>query len=320
MSLSELFAKDKHSLLKQMEMQAAFGGVIGVVNSYLASITDLQGSYISALTRAQARIALSIIRTQQEQFRQLADQIDCLTRILSEQTDRLNSSHPQTKNSYPIPDSNTLAGIGASTVVAAFLPNPLLAIPIASLVGILATTLSSTKRSPASPPHDENSLSATQRGHLQLECNAFLSYIEQLFQTVDEVLDEHNRLVEASRPQPIVPKLEDHARILEFLQDLLGWYQRNKDKLPNVIANSLEVRFEEQLPDLFSEYKIQVCSFPAEGVGNKLDFFEFEDEVGEPRLTMPVMIRPALLKEGEVLLRGRVIEPRSANTVPKKHQ
>jgi hypothetical protein len=320
MLLTELYLQDKDSLLQEMQNESTIAGLIGVINKYLSKITDLNGSYISGLTRPQARIALSIIGIHKEYFRKLTDYIDHLSRSVSEQPDETYSSHPQTKNPYRIPDNNALAGIGVSTLIAAFLTNPLVAIPAASLAGLAATVFLGTKHPTSSPSLNENQVSVTQSHHSQLDCSIFLSNIEQLFRTVDEILDEHSRLIEEARPQPMVPKLEDHARILEFIQDLLGWYQRKKGEMTDVIGNALEVRFEEQLPDLFSEYGIQVRYYSTEAGDRDLRLFDFEDEVGESRLTMPLMVRPALLKAGDVLLRGRVIEPRLVNTVLNDHQ
>jgi len=320
MLLSELYMHDKESLIKEMEKESTLEGLMGVINKYLAKITDLNGSYISSLTRPQARIALSIIGIHKEHFRKLTDHIEHLTRPVIEQPSHAYSSHSQSKTTYRIPDYNTLAGIGVSTFVAAFLTNPLVAIPAASLAGLLAATALGTKHFASSSSHNENHDSATQSHHPQLDYSVFLANLDQLFKTVDEVLDEHNRLTEAARPQPIVPKLEDHTRIMEFIQDLLGWYQRKKGEMSDVIGDALGVRFEEQLPDLFSEYGIQVCYYPTETRDSDLKLFDFEDEVGEQRLTKPLMVRPALLKKDEVLLRGRVIEPSSPNTVHNDHQ
>lgn len=314
MLLSEQYMHEKDSLLEDMEKESTLEGAIGVINKYLAKITDLNGSYISSLTRPQARIALSIIGIYIDHFRKLRDLIDYLSRPVLEQSDNGNTSHQYAKKTLNIPDNNTLIGIGVSTLVAAFLTNPLVSIPLGSLAGLLtATVLRGTNQTSSSlSSHNESPASAIQSDPQQLDGSVFLSNIEQLFRIVDEVLDENNRLIEAARPQPIVPKLEDHTRILEFIQDLLGWYQRKKGDMTDVIGNALEVRFEERLPDLFSEYGIQVCYYPTEAGGRDLKLFDFEYEVGEPRLTMPLMVRPAFLKEGNVLLRGRVIEPQSA--------
>lgn len=316
MLLFELYMQDKDSLLKEMQNELTLQGVIGVINMYLAKITDLDGTYIPGLTRPQARVALSIIGIHKEHFRRLVDPIERLTQPISERPDHVYSHHASTKSSYRILANDTLAGIGAAAFVAAFLTNPLVAIPAASVAGLLAAiVLPSTRSSASLSNRNENNTSVTHSHPPQFDYNVFLSNLEQLFRTVDDVLEEFNRLIESARPQPVVPKLEDHARILAFFQDLIGWYQRKKGELPDAIGNALESRLEEQLPDLFSEYRIQVCYYLPETGERDLKLFDFEDEVGEPRLSMPLMVRPALLKEGDVLLRGRVIEPRSANSV-----
>lgn len=310
MLLSELYMQDKDSLLKDLQNAPTPQGAIHVIHAYLAKLTDLEGSYVSGLTRPQARVALSILSIYQEHFRRLLDTFERLTKPISEQPALV---YPRQRSSRPhgFPTNDTLAGIGAATLVAAFLTNPFLAIPLAAVAGLAAATL--LPGNEASVPvsaGNGNTTTITQSPAPHFDYSVFLSNLEQLFKTVDDVIGEFNRLEKAARPQPVVPKLEDHPRFLEFIQDLLGWYQRKKSELPDAAAQALESRLEEQLPDLFSEYNIQVRYYTPESSERDLNLFDFEDEVGEHRLNIPLMVRPALSKEGEVLLRGRVIEPR----------
>lgn len=318
MLLSDLYSRDNDSLLEDMRNASTVLHIFEAVDAYLTKVTDLKGEYVSSLTGSQARLALSILGVNKEYFRRVADYIDHLSQSLLERPNQISLHHAPARHSNSIFAKETLAGIGASTCVAAFLTNPLVAIPAASIAGLLAATaLQSTSHSPSSSSQSEDHRQS--RTPPQYDYDTLLSTLGQLFKTVDDVLEQFNTLMEAAQPQPLVPRLEDHERLLELLQDLLGWYRRKKDELPEVIADALESRLGEQLPDLLSEYRIEIANYLTEGKQRDARLFEFDEEVGKPRLTEPLMVRPALLKEGNVLLRGRVIKPSSENSDIKRH-
>lgn len=187
------------------------------------------------------------------------------------------------------------------------LTNPFIGVPLAAGVGLLASRLLHTDSNLTEPAPPQTGASPTDL--LQTDFRLFLSGVEELFGTVDRIVHEYGELQETARPKPITPKLEDHPRFLEFLQDLLGWYQRNRSELSEKTTSALDYRLSEQLPDLLSEHDIQVKNFISNLEKSDSLAFDVDMEVGEARLTEPQLARPAFLKQGHVLLRGRIIQP-----------
>lgn len=106
-------------------------------------------------------------------------------------------------------------------------------------------------------------------------------------------------------PPPPVAELgrETHGELLEFLQDLIGDVQDG--------TTALIVRRVRHLPQLLESYGIRTESYQAGGQPSGLDtrlLFTFEPSDDPTRQDYTTMV-PAFIKDGKVLLRGRVIEP-----------
>jgi len=314
MLLSELYMQDKDSLLKNLQNAPTSQEVIRVIHAYIANIADLKGEYVSGLTRSQARVALAILGLYQEHFRKLLDTFEQVANLTSEHPAPVSSQQRPSRSSG-IPATEAIAGVGAASVVAGFIWNPLLAIPLGIGVGLFAATMLHSDKVPMSAPDGGSDTAAAASAIPRLDYNLFMADLEDIFKTVDNLVEKFGKLEEDARPRKVEPKLEDHTRFLEFIQDILGWYQRKKGELPETAQQVLESRLEEQLPDLFSEYNIQIRYHNPENSERELVLFDYEEEVGEPRLSAPLMTRPALSKEGKVLLRGRVIEPQQSRSI-----
>jgi len=310
MRLQEKYHQDKDGLLVTLQKSKTLQEAIDHLDSYLAAITSLEGDYISSLTRPQARIALTILGVYQQNLRKFSDTFEGLAKNITESMrESAKPSHERTVHSQGLLSAEVLGGVGAAALIAGMLTNPFIGVPLAAGVGLLASRLlhaDSNVAESAPLPTTANSADL-----LQTDPGLLLSGVEELFATVDRVVQEYGELQEAARPKPITPKLEDHLRFLEFLQDLLGWYQRNRGELPEKATSALDYRFNEQLPDLLSEHDIQVKKTLSDREKPDSLTFDIDIEVGEARLTESQIVRPAFLKQDQVLLRGRLIQPHS---------
>jgi hypothetical protein len=88
------------------------------------------------------------------------------------------------------------------------------------------------------------------------------------------------------------PGLESLPQVLEFLQDLY-----------------CDSSTAERLPAFLRQYGIKIEPYqPADQAPEIQDHFDFEEGYGEGSITC-TMLRPALLSDGQLLSRGRVVLP-----------
>ncbi len=309
MLLYDLYMQDQNSLIKELQNTSTSQEVIRVIHEYLEKVTDQNGEYISGLTRSQAQVALSILGIYQQHFRKLLNTFEPMTNIRSDQHAPSSQSHVKIEEVEA-----AIAGIIGVGTFASILNPLLLTIPIGAIMGVVAVKIKNNIQASANSSNQTANEPSISSQHI--DYNPFMADLADIFKTVDKVVKKFGELEDAARPRHVEkPKLEDHTQFLEFIQDILGWYQRNKGNLPKSAQRRLDLRLEDQLPDLFSKYNIQISYYNPENNERDDVLFDYEEEVGKPRLSAPIMNRPALSKEGKVLLRGRVTKPQQSSTI-----
>jgi len=311
MTLIQHYSQNKETLRAQLKRAKTPKESIEIIQEYLSKLTDLNGDYISGLTRSQARIALDVLGLFQYTIEKVASSMDHpIIPPLQPPTTR-RAEQPGSVASFK-PSSETLVGIGAASLIGGVLTGPLIAVTLALTAGFGAAVVThGFTREPKgmSNSHTEPSSPSQSLEDSFPDYDLAFGFLEELFKTVDTMVEEYGRLEESARPRPVEPKLDDHRGVLEFIQDLLGWYERKQGDIPKDALQPLKMRLKDHLPDLLSEYDIQIKYYDPETTLQDAAYFDFEKEVGAQKLQSPLMVRPALLKGAELLLKGRVIEP-----------
>lgn len=347
-SLVQYHEQHKGALREQLGAAQTPGELFKAVQDYLSKLTDLSGEYVSGLTRSQARVALAVLGLVQRNLDAVSSGVKppvaasppvrlLAPAVTAESKSKAKSAyHAHRPEPSPLlPSVGAIAGIGTAGVIAGIISNPFLAAAVGIACGLGAAAITQgiahtqeggngaveeamdITQGVAHTPEGDNG-AAAQAMDLTSPARAPIppaavdlieGSLAETFKTLDTMLDEYAQLEEAARPRPVTPQLEDHQRILEFLQDLLGWYARKKDSIPDDALQALRVRLEEQLPDLLSEYRIQIKPFDLGSGERDLAAFDFEQAVEGQKFQTPQVVRPAFVKDSAVLLKGRVVKP-----------
>jgi len=315
MTLVQYYSQSKETFRAQLEAAETPEKFIKIIQEYLSKLTDLNGDYISGLTRSQARIALEVLGLFQYTIEKVASSMNRPTITPLQPPTTRHAEQPGSVTSFP--RSETFAGIGVASAIGGVLTGPLIAVTLALIGGFGAAVVShGFTREPKGMSNSHTEIPSPSRSlEDQLpDYDLAFGFLEELFKTVDTMVEECGRFEEAARPRPVEPKLDDHRRVSEFIQDLLCWYERKQRDILKDALQPLKMRLKDHLPDLVSEYNIQIKYYDPETTMQDAAYFDFEKEVGAQKLQSPLMVRPALLKEEELLLKGRVIEPTSSTS------
>lgn len=181
--------------------------------------------------------------------------------------------------------------------------NPGIPIGIGFLIGILiASTIAFVvyqRRKKQHKPQRKTNLARPQVNQVKFT-DDILDFLHDKFEDIDnQVAKEINKV----KPKPPIPKLEDHPDILNFFQNMIGEVSDEQANLP-LLTN----KWSQQLPDILNQNGIKV-EFYQQGLEDtsKFDFVKnIDSEVREY-----ITLTPALIKDNQVIRRGRVVKPAS---------
>ncbi|MFN6525584.1 hypothetical protein [Nostoc sp. ChiSLP03a] len=127
-----------------------------------------------------------------------------------------------------------------------------------------------------------------------------LNFLLDKFTTIDnEIAKESNQ----TEFKPPVPKLEDHSDLLEYLQNLLGVASREQTEIPTSTNKRID-----EIRD-FLDFQGMNVEFYQHGVSDPSKF-QFLPS-GSSEAKEYITLKPAFIKNEQVLLRGRVVKPES---------
>lgn len=283
------------------------------VELFFADLTDVNGEYVRSLTPSQARLALTVLGSLRNVFATIAESFAQLGKIGIEREVVGDSDHSQ--RAFRMPSVDALTGIGTAAVIGGFFPNPALGIPLAIGAGLGAAAAMNMLA--PSERLQTGQADAAMREEAAPDMPAVkqaisLDFLEESLKAVDTLVANHGRLEKAARPIEVPARIEDHPAVLAFFQDLLGWYARKQSDLHDESFYPLRLRLEETLPDLLSLYGIRIRNYDPSASGMDAAMFDFEEEVGSRKLQTPQAVQPALVRDDEVITKGRVICPKGS--------
>ena len=166
------------------------------------------------------------------------------------------------------------------------------------IAGIIALVV--CQRRKKQPPPQRKTNSASPQVNQVKFIEEILDFLHDKFEDIDNQVAKQGNKVQ---PKPRTPKLEDHPDILNFFQNLMG---EVSDDQANV--QSLTNNLSQQLPDILNQNGIDVVFYqPGIEDTSKFDFVKNID----PEIREYVTLTPALIKENQVIRRGRVVKPAS---------
>ena len=293
-TLIQFYNKDKEKLGENLRNFKNPKESLKIIQDYIYTLTDIKGEYMQGLTLSQARIVLDLLGY----FMYICDKVY----LNMGESAFIQSEEIKVKeHKDDLFDSKTIVGIGTASIVSSMLTGTLPSIIFGLITGLGASA--AIKKINKGNEKTEIIKVADVPPDYKLS----LEFLEALLKNIDNLIEHYGSPKDMAQPILEKPKLDDHMKILEFIQDIHGWYMRKKNYIPEDIQEQLKLRMEEHLPNLLSEYDIQIKYYDSTNSNE----FHFEKEVGEQKLQSSLNVYPALLKNGEILLMGRVIEPKN---------
>lgn len=134
--------------------------------------------------------------------------------------------------------------------------------------------------------------------HIRLDVDRLFGSLSRACDAFDRAVTELDHAVQSSQQRPAVP-ISDAQDVLELLQGLAEAAQRDHAEL--ALARSNDVR------SILQARGMTLVDYPANGSGQDA-WFEFEPSL-DPKSREYRTLRPALVRDDTLVLRGRAVEP-----------
>jgi hypothetical protein len=304
-TLKDCYKQNLPDFQKRVESATTISELSEIVQDRLTQLGDIDGEYIGSLTQSQARIALSMLEAFRLSFSMLAKN-QTQVNVSPEVTPEPHESIDDEQNKLFDGVWGGLAG-GAlgGTIVGGIFGGSLGAVLGAFVSTVVMKSRQFNKSSLDSQPNESQVKPVeSEQAVANIDKEELLLYLEQTLNVIDQTVAEYGRL---SEPAIHKPKLEDHLEVLEFLQDFIGETEQFESQLPEVFK--LRKR---QLSSILRKYGIRHQSYQNNASEQVKELFDFEPSI-DPDLQSYVMEKPAFLKDDQILLHGKVIEPSPSN-------
>ena len=299
--LIESFNYERQDTLKKKLTEVnSLQEVADIIQNELAFYGDIGGDYINSLTPSQAKTALALLAILRESHDTLGDSV------------RFKTYHPHEKpssqhSSELVAIQNTVvitigAGMGAGM---GFLGGPLGVICGAAIGSGIAKFVSDSfqEKSPSAKNKQQRN-----QVKLELDIDKLISELVNLIKKIDKLVLQEEP-VSQPKPEEKKSQLTDFPEIIAFIQKLAG--QRYSG-----LSKDLDFAMQEELPSLLEVYSLQIDEFSLEDFNlEKLnpEIYRMYDLKTSDKFVKPFIEAPAILKEGQLFLRGKMYLPNVAN-------
>lgn len=300
-SLTSFFDEDRQNLehaLKEYRLPKDREAICATVISRLNSILAPDGLFRGGLTQSEDHIlqaALQVLHTQQMMGKKIAD-------LSVSQSPCSSSPQPEslvTKSAPCAAGAAVLSGVTLAVGVGAPIAIPAM---IASLVGALVGQIAYDKYGSSG----NNGKNANKIEQTPLDVTRFVPIVRQLCETIDGLMDTFRIQIQKvvdlyeAKEKPSLEK--DYIFLLEQIQSLLGRAGRKLED--REMAEKLYAGCRD-LAEVLENYDLLVVSPDPEADNSRL--FEV---VASERVNGLVQILPAIVKSGNVVLKGKILMPK----------
>lgn len=320
LSLKLLFESQKGELeqnLAGMKLPQDTTKIQQIIADYLNKLCDSDGEFRQNLTQAEDYIlqaALSLLNAQQEMCSALVKPgMDFMQKELKKKTlsisESKSSSYKETNKSIIDTKLTTAQALIGSTGGA--LVGQVLLSGWGSVFGAIAGTAiavyvaSRIKHNTDTIDHtiSKNSKSDIESQDVTLDIDEFIAIISGICDSVDHLIDtfraQINRVISKYESQDKPAFEKNYRPLLENIQSLIGYSRTHGED--EKFAKKVGERIED-LADMLDTYHLSVIDYSEENDA----WFE---KVSSPNTTQPRMAYPAIVKEGEVIILGKIFIP-----------
>ncbi|NEQ78193.1 MAG: hypothetical protein F6K23_37505 [Okeania sp. SIO2C9] len=314
-TLVEYFQQGKQELEEKLKTVTTVEKVVEIVQIEISKLADISGEYINGLTPLQGRVAIGqltvlslsleqliVLREQNKVSSSKAEETGVLPFIAQEKKERIETSLISTIGSAALMAGTAIFVSGVANAAIPFL------VTSAALGGIAPNLLEVFKSNEKTKSSEETINSQIEKPISELidiDIERLLSELEQQLKRIDR---DVSKFTEPEPPPK--PTIENHSDVLEFLQNLMGDADYEKNLLPDYTRKRIE-----QLPTILRRYQIQAKFFELsqeqkQPTEEQEEMFEFEPSLN-PDSKDYVTLVPALVKDNKIIKQGRVIQPAS---------
>lgn len=294
-TLTSLFESNKSELeskLSGLSLPQDAEKIRSIIESYLQQMFNQEGEFRQNLSQAEDYIlqsALTLLNAQQEMVKAMSIQYLPVAKKVSGKIESQNNGVK--KEQFP----HTLVGTAIGGTIGT------LAGSWGAVFGAIAGTAVALYYISNLQKGEQTTLS---NGEEQPQCgidtNLFLDIIGKTCKSVDNLIatfrTQIQRVVTKYEEQE-PPTLENsYVSLLESIQSLLGVAYSNQSDEKRL--NKIDQRIE-QLVDSLENYGLEVVKYS----DDKIDWFE---QMQSDKVMVPTMICPAIIKNGEVIRKGKV--------------
>ena len=316
-TLASMFESNKQALGQALEglvLPKDASKIQSVVSEYFDELFNQNGEYRQNLSQAEDYIlqaALSLLNAQQEMGKKLSEKVVLVTpKALDNEESKQEKE--QTLGQKPIERflnqqvdaKKTLIGAGGG----ALFGKVVLGTGWGAVFGAIAGTalvLYMATQANEKPNIKKKTLEAKPSATSYIQNNpinidAFLNVVQQTCESIDTLITTFRNQIKKvvnkyeSQEKPTLEK--EYGILLDSIQSLLGVaYSKQTDEKR---LKKIDERIE-QLVDSLENYGLEVVSYSDEQKG-------LFDELSSDKVTEPTMICPAIIKENNIIRKGKV--------------
>ena len=334
-TLCELFESNQVQLqqaLTGMTLPKDMSKVQKAVSSYLEKVFDTEGEFRQNLTQSEDYIldaAISLLNAQQKISSALLKDIQCTDNLTGFSaaieavfpdaagrvrrlpgSKKLNPSvvAPENKESssdnvFNIGTNSTLFGVAGGAIAGKLILGGWGAV-FGAIAGVALSIYLSNKTQTKTQSQTTRKGVQEETSNKPIDVDSFFHIIHDVCESVDNLIStfraQVNRVVQKYESQE-KPKLEKEYRfLLESIQSLVG-FERNHDMTEEKYVKKIRDRIEE-LADTLDNYDITLENYS----DDKSSWF---DKVSSPNTTALKEVYPAIIKDNQVIIPGKVFIP-----------
>ena len=313
--LVDFYQEDKELLRSQLKAVAHDPQkVVDVVQAEIDKLTDIDGAYVGQLNQSQTRVALAFLVVLKLSLNNMLTVEQAPQPSSKTDNDVTDSEHQKDIQQYITSLVTGVASGSAVGVSAIALGIGTPAIPPLIAMTVLGTTFVSFLNNQLWDKHQENENQSENQSQIQptlkVDIDRLLLQIEQQLAQIDRDVSNYD----FSSPPPPPPKVQltDLTDVIDFLHNFIGDAHYELSELPQFTLSRYE-----QAINLLRRNRIAVKFYDQnEQLPPDIepeDAFEFENSI-DPDATEYINIRPALIKDKEVIRVGRVVKPSIASS------
>lgn len=291
---NELVAKLAGLMLPQDSMT-----VQKIVSDYLKKMFDGEGDYRQNLTQAEDYIlqaALSLLNAQQEMARKTIQTCQQMKTEIPHCTSPIGKATVD-RDQIPIALGGTLVGGAAGAMLGTW----------CAVFGAIAGTAvvlyyASDKKRTVIQPKREIPTKSTGNA---LDVEMFITIVSKICESIDSLIETFRSQINKvankyeSAPKPTIER--DYRFLLESIQTLIG-FERTHEYSEEKYLKKIQTRIED-LAESLENYNLTIEDYD----GDNSSWFE---QIPSVEAKEPRMVYPAIVKDGQVVLKGKIFIPK----------